>query len=249
MGVRRDIVQASGLPPTNLGQVFFVSATSGSMWNELNYRYPANQYGVARVYSSMTDAIAQCTAGNGDIIMMATDYTTQLTATELLNAETKEIAIMPLGQKFDGLYFSNKATAALPQTNSATLFTINGKVQVISLVGTVTTAIQDQACTVQLSVFNGAGKTTTITGATNVANNPVGAFWYNSNTTVATLIGIGQGVLRTGLTAGLMLGSGLILGPGATNAGQLRIKTSASNSGSVKWRVTYRPLEAGAIIF
>lgn len=231
---------AKGFPPLTTGKTFFVSDTTGAYWNELNLAYTPDVDGVARVYTSITLALAQCTAGRGDYIGMATDFTTALTAAEILSAETKGVTVVPLGRNLDGTYFCERLTATLPQAANSAIFTVNGKVLLRSIRGTVTTGIQNQACTAQLNHQQSEGYTsltniasTALCAASSIASDAIG--------TVYSITGTFANALVTSASAGLYQAASVMLRPGS-----IKLQTSASNTGSVKWRVDYEPLEPGA---
>ena len=96
--------------------------------------FPIDPDGVVRVHNTVTAALAQCVTGRGDYIFLAPDFTTALTAAELLSAETKGVAILPTGKYQDGLYFENRAETITPATTQAALFTVTGKVKIISII-------------------------------------------------------------------------------------------------------------------
>ena len=231
---------AKGMPPASTGKTFFVSDTSGASWNELNLRYPPDADGVARVHTSVTLALAQCTSGNGDVVILAPDFTTALTAAEILSAETKGVTVLPAGKNSDGVWFSERATATPPQSANSALFTITGKIKVISLVGEVMTDVQDQACDFTLSHQNDGNNNSAtalasvaLAAATNIQSEPIG-----------TLIGL------TGTFANSLVTShsaaAIQANPFVVRKGSIKLQTSASNTGSIKWRIDYIPLEPGA---
>lgn len=131
----------------------------------------------------------------------------------------------------------NRATAALPQTTASALFTVaGGRVILTSIVGEVTTIIQNQANNTKLTANPTTGTSVDICAALNIANDEVGC-----------LYGI------TGLFSDAMLGSNA----GATvvprngvviPVGTIDLDCAASNTGSVKWSVTYVPLDDGASV-
>lgn len=229
-----------GLPVKTAGKTFFVSDTTGALWNELNLRYPPDADGVTRVYSSVTSALASCTSGQGDVIGLASDFTTALTAAEILSAETKGVTVIPLGKNFVDIWFAERATASLPQSANSALFTVTGKVKLLSIQGVVTTKIQDQACTLQLNHQNNAGHAS----ATNAASFSLCAATNFASESVGVVVGI------TGTLANSMVSnsSGAVYqaAPIFLTAGSLKLQTSASNTGSMKWRVEYIPMEPGA---
>src|SRR3990167_2064681 len=120
--------------PGRIGNTYFVSDTTGLFWNALNLQYPPNKDGNTVVFSSVTDALAACTAAQGEVIVLAPDFTTVLTATEENNAATKGVLVVWARDELDGKFRADKATAALAQGVSS-LFTVTGKVKLLNLIG------------------------------------------------------------------------------------------------------------------
>lgn len=132
----------------------------------------------------------------------------------------------------------NRAAAALPQTATGTIFTITGgQVLVTSLIGTVTVATGATATTLKIVSTPTVGTAADLTTAVSVASKEVG-------TIIALNVAVGGAL--TVATAG----GAAIPAPGqlVLNAGTIQLTTSASNTGSVKWSITYVPLDDGASI-
>lgn len=78
----------ASLTPRNSAKTFYVTSAigTGAMAQLLQDIAPIDNDGVARVYSNITDALAACVTGRGDAIVIANDYTTAPTDTELASA-------------------------------------------------------------------------------------------------------------------------------------------------------------------
>lgn len=131
----------------------------------------------------------------------------------------------------------DRATATLPQTTAGALFNITGgRVLVTGIVGEVTTAIQNQANNTKLVANPTTGTSVDLCAALNVAADEVGC-----------LYGI------TGLFSDALVGSnaGATVwprNPVVVPVGSIDLDCAASNTGSVKWSVTYIPLDDGAAV-
>jgi hypothetical protein len=131
---------------------------------------------------------------------------------------------------------TDRAAAVLPQTATGTLFTIaGGRVILRGLVGEVTVAL-------------GA----TVTSAKIVHTPTVGVVGDCCAAGVITSLGLGSLLTLTGVLAdllnvvtfaGSMCSRDLVLPVGA-----LGLNTTASNTGSVKWRAFWLPLDVGATV-
>lgn len=131
----------------------------------------------------------------------------------------------------------SKATAALPQTTTATLFTITGgRVLLTSIVGEVTTVIQTQANNTKLVATPTTGTAVDICAVLDISAKEAG-----------TLFGI------TGLFSDAMVGANagatvVPRNPVVLPIGTLKLNCAASNTGNVKWICTYIPLDVGAAL-
>ena len=131
-----------------------------------------------------------------------------------------------------------RATATLPATTQAAIFTISGgQVLVTGLIGTVTTATGATATTLQVVGNPTSGTDVNLSTAVSVASKEIGTI-----ITLGTSVGGALSVQNAGGGA-LPLGTGFVL-----NAGTLDLVTSATNTGSVKWTLTYVPIDSGASV-
>ena len=134
-----------------------------------------------------------------------------------------------------------KTAQALPQTATGTLFTVSGgRVIVTSLIGTVSTAIQNQACTLALGTVptTGTASSTGIATATSIINLEAGTHLYLAATKGALTVNA-----NAGAAAQIFGGSAYVV-----SAGTISWTTSASNTGAISWALTYIPLDDGAAV-
>lgn len=139
-----------------------------------------------------------------------------------------------LGVKVD------RTTAALPASTLGNIFTVSGgRVVVTSLVGEVTTAVQNQACTVSIGTAPtvGTGSATALGTASSIIAAPIGTHFGASPGSAV--------VVDLSTQAGIALADGA---PFLVDPGSITITTSATNTGSVKWSLTYIPYDdAGTV--
>lgn len=133
-----------------------------------------------------------------------------------------------------------RATAALPQTTQSALFTVTGgRVLVTSIVGEVTTVIQTQADNTKLQFDpTDAGATQDLCAVLDITADAVGTM-YSITGTPATAMGDALNFM----SADKMLARGMVLKPGS-----ILLNCAASNTGQVKWDLTYVPLDTGAAV-
>ncbi len=131
----------------------------------------------------------------------------------------------------------DRATAALPQTTQAALFTITGgRILLTSIVGEVTTAIQNQANNTKLVANPTTGTDVDICAVLNVAADEVGCLYGITGLFSDALVGANAG-------AGVIPRNPVVL-----PVGTLDLNCAASNTGSVKWSLTYIALDNGASV-
>lgn len=234
---------AKGTPVRTQGKTFYVSDTTGAMWNDLLLRFPPDSDGLTLVYSDVTSAVASCVSGNGDVVALAPDFTTAFTATEVTSCKTKGVSVVQLGKNIAGVWFAERATANLPQNANSAIFTITGKVKILNLIGEVTTAIQNQAINATLSAQSTDGNisatnliSVALCAATSIASDAIG--------TIYTITGTLANNLQSFNAGGVAQAAPIIV-----RSGTIKVQTNASNTGQVKWRVDYVPVEPGARIF
>jgi hypothetical protein len=133
-----------------------------------------------------------------------------------------------------------RATATLPASTLGNIFTVSGgRILLVGLVGEVTTAIQNQACTVSIGTAPtvGTGSATALGTASSVIAAPIG-------THIAAAPG-GAATVDLSTQAGVLFQAARFI----INAGSITITTSATNTGSVKWDLLYIPLDlAGSVV-
>lgn len=129
---------AKSLTPMTTGKTFYVTAAigTGKSAQMLQDLFPVDSDGVVRVYATLAEAIAACTAGRGDMIVLANDYTTAPTDAELTALAVAGASIVSAA---NGVIPAVECVAtggakALPATATGTLFTVTGVVEVIAII-------------------------------------------------------------------------------------------------------------------
>jgi len=123
-----------------------------------------------------------------------------------------------------------RATANLPQTATGNLFTINGRVKIIDIIGEVTTVIQAQPTMMKLQ-SNGED----ISDNCDIDADAVGTVYNITGTKIDNTQENVNGVLE-GQTTPIVATDGIDL------------VTDASSTGQVKWTVRYEIIEKGSSV-
>lgn len=139
-----------------------------------------------------------------------------------------------------------KAAANLPQSATATLFTVSGgAVLVTSLIGLVSgTAIQssDPVLSIGTAPTTGTAETSGIATTTVLTSAEIGT-WL----TVAPSSGL-PGALVVMATAAKAGNTVYLPAPFVVSAGTITWTTGASKSGKIAWYLSYVPLDNGASV-
>jgi hypothetical protein len=153
--------------------------------------------------------------------------------------QSDQLRTLLLGNKID------RATATLPQTATGSIFTVSGgRIVLTSLVGEVTVALGATATSLNIVHTPTVGTVGDLCAATVCTSDTVGTL-YSITGVPADLMSaekIGGTVVPVDYNTGLPL-RGLILPIGA-----IGLKASASDTGSVKWSITYVPYDNGASV-
>ena len=231
-------LQSLSLNSTTAGKIFVVaSASSGNNYDRLSQIFRVDNDGINRLHTTPTLALAQCTAGNGDVIYIDQSYSTALTSAELESASTKGTSIIPmLPKRDDGAYVVTRALSTLPQTADLSLFTITGKVEILQIVGEVTTVIETQANNTLLKINPTVGADVDICAALDISADAVGSLYTITGT-------LGDALINTVSGAVPSQASGVI-----ATAGVLELECAASNTGAVKFSIVYKSIDPGAMI-
>ncbi len=130
-----------------------------------------------------------------------------------------------------------RATAALPQTTAAAIFTVSGgRCIVFQILGEVTTIIQAQANATKLIGNPTVGTDVDLCATLDITGDEVGCLYGVTGLNSDAMIGVNAGDLPAQVRAFIV------------PAGTIDLSCAASNTGSVKWDLWYFPLDLGAAI-
>lgn len=152
-----------------------------------------------------------------------------------------------LAANYGALVTGNADT--LPATGSADIFSITGgRVIVTSVAGIVTTAIQNQVCTLSVGhkPTGGSSQVATLASASSIANLALGG---QLNVIASGFPAALSVIAPTSVVGGTRFGAiasigGLCVVP----AGSIQVTTSATNTGAITWSIMYIPYDAGAVV-
>jgi len=230
------MAQASGIPFTT-GKVFVVAVAGDVNFQDIDELYKPDFDGVARRHSTFDSALDQTVADRGDVIVVSPDFTTALSAAELLVAETNGVRIVQSNTNKDGTVTVYRADGALAQAADLSLFTVTGLVEIISIVGKVGTVVETQANNTLLKINPTNGADVDLCAALNITAAAAKSFLSITGTAAGALVNTDSGAIVKQAV------------PIIVDAGIIELECAASNTGTVKWIVQYKPLEPGARVF
>lgn len=220
--------------PSISGKYFFVAATTDGNYQALQEMWKVDPDGKQRFFNNITDALAATVAGRGDKVLLSSSYSTAPTLTELATALTNGVMIEKVGSKLGNDYVATKAATTLPATTSGTLFTATGMVRILDIIGEVTTTIQTQTCNANLIAVPTVGVTQNLCATADITALATGTALFITGTLATALQATAPGVFVAQAS------------PVVVPAGLIKLSTSATNTGAVKWLVRYVPLTPGA---
>ena len=226
----------AGAIPFTTGKTFFVAADGDANFQGIDGLFLPDKGGVARRYSTIAAALAACTAGNADQVALSPNFTTAPSAAEIISAEAKGVAMFVAGKKIGSAWFENRAAAALPATTAAPIFTVTGRVKILSIIGVVTTIIETQENNTKLIADPTVGADVDLCAVNDISADAVGTVYSITGT-------LGDAMVATTSGVGVYQAAPLLL-----EAGSIDLSCAATNTGAVKWRVLYEPVDPGASI-
>jgi hypothetical protein len=218
------------------GRVFYVATTSQTNYNDLAGILTPDDVGVARLYGSITAALAATVSGRGDVVLIDSGYTTAPTLTELATAATNGVQMMSVGADMGTRVTAYEPPKALPQSVAGNLFAVTAKIRLIEIIGEVTTVIQSQANAIKLQAVPTVGSAVDLCGTLDINAFAVGRI-VNITGTLATAMASNANGVLVGQAAPIIIPAGFI----ALNA-------AASNTGAMKWTIVYEPIDPGATV-
>ena len=229
-------MQVAGTPLTT-GKVFMVAATTDENYDVLTQLYKHDNNGVGRLYTTITLALAACTASKGDVVLLSKGFTVAPTLAELEIANTKGVIMEQAGGKLGNDFYTGRVAATLPATTATPYFTVTGKILLLDIVGEVTTNIQAQANNTKLIANPTIGADVDLCSVLSITGDAKGTIYHITGTLATAMQATTSG-------AGVAQASSLIVA-----AGTIDLSCAATNTGATKWLVKYQPLEVGSRVF
>lgn len=225
--------------PLTTGAIFFLVNPNETAAANFLKDYPVGPGGTVHVYTTWAAVIAATQSStDADVIVVSPLFITPPTQAQIAQLDAAQVVTLQAGQNLpDGSYIASKVAAALPQTTTLNLFQVNGRIRVLDIIGEVTTTIQTQTDATKLSIVPTVGTTVDLCATSNISAVPVGGQLSITGTLSAALV-----VTTTG---GAFVEQAV---PLIVAAGNIILNCAASNTGNVKWKIIYQPIDHGAFV-
>lgn len=223
--------------PFTTGKVIMLAASTDANYDIITQLWTTDNDGFDRLYSTWATAIAACTTGRGDLILIAPGFTTAPTLAQLALMNTGKINAQPAsGMSADGSFVTLRAAATIPQTAATPYFTVTGKVKILEIIGEITTVHASAANNIKL-----------------IANPTVGADVDLCAVVEGNAAAVGSLLTITGTVANAMIITVSAAVPSQASplivtAGTIDLSTSASRTGATKWLVRWLPIDPGSLV-
>src|SRR5690242_9273528 len=128
--------------PMVTGKAFFLVSSTEAAYQFFANKYPADADGQARVYTSWAAVISAVQQyADNDVIIVSPLFTTAPSKAQQLQLDAAGCLVIQAGQVLpDGSYIAATQTAlSLASSTTNSLFQVNGRVRVISVLGEVVT--------------------------------------------------------------------------------------------------------------
>lgn len=225
--------------PLTTGKTFFLMSSTEAALPTFLSAYPVDGSGQVRVYTTWASVIAACQAvADADVIIVSPLFTTPPTKAQQLQLDACGVVTLQAGTNLpDGSYIAATQTAlSLAATTTNTVFGVNGRVLIDTIIGEVVTTI-GATQNAKFTNLPTVGSTTDLCAVGSTGNLPVGAQFSITGTLANALVTTVQSVYIKQAT------------PIIATAGTLELLTSATTTGNVKIRLTYKPLDPGAFVY
>jgi len=134
----------------------------------------------------------------------------------------------------------DRAAANLPQSTTETIFEVNGGyVEVIAIIGQIGTVIQAQANATKLQ-FDAGGGGQDLCATLDINADAADSLYTFTGTTSDPMVNSATGILSKQ--------EPWILFGDTAGATEIILNCAASNTGTIRWKIYYRPIDAGATI-
>ena len=131
------------------------------------------------------------------------------------------------------------ATSASPLT-TGTIFTYTGTIEIMAIVGRVTTVVQAQATTVKLSTVNDALSAYDLCTTVDANAAAVGTLLSITGTAANAMVATAGGALAPTQASRIITT--------CTTSGIIRATFGAASTGAIAWMLVWRPVSAGATV-
>jgi len=222
--------------PFATGKTFFLVNSTEFALQEFQNRYPVDSDGVTRVYTTWAAVITSLQANtDADVVMVSPLFTTAPTAAQLAQLDAAGVVVYQMGSALlDGTYMAVKTASAIATTTNYNLFQVNGRIELLDIIGEVVTST-GATVAAKFQFVGPTATTTDLTATTNIAAMPAGS--------MLTITGTLTNLMKTTLDVIARQATPLII-----SGGTLALNISQTTTGNIAYKVRYKPLDNGAFV-
>ena len=224
--------------PLLTGKTFFLVSPTETAASEILNKYPTDEGGVIRTYTTWAAVITAVQAStDADAIFVSPLFTTAPTTAQMLALEAAGVVTYQMGNALlDGTYFANKAPLDMSATTTNNLFQVNGRIELLDIIGQVATTIGATTMSAKFQIVPIVGSTTDLCATTDISSLAADGQILITGTLATALTKSVQGAIVRQAT------------PLIIKDGTLVLATGATNTGNIAYKVRYKPLEPGAFV-
>lgn len=224
--------QAANAPYTT-GKVFVVASNNQSNFANIDNIYTYDSEWVRRRHSDFNSAVSTCVSGRWDVIVLASDYTADISSSDVVTAENKWVSVYRAGRNIYWKQEEYKAASWLPQSSDKNLFTVKGRIKLLTIVWEVTTDIQSQTNNTKLIAKTSNGNTD-LCSTLDIDGNSSGTIYTITGTLSDSLQSLNWWAIQ------------YTSNPVIVNDGTIDLSCDASSTWEIKWKVEYEPISPWA---
>jgi hypothetical protein len=224
--------------PLLTGKSFFLISSTETAAGEFLDKFPPDGSGATRVFTTWAAVITATQAStDADAVFVSPLFTTAPTAAQRILLEAAGVVTYQMGNALlDGTYFANKAPLDMSATTTNNLFQVNGRIELLDIIGQVATTIGATTMSAKFSIVPTVGSTTDLCATTDISSLAAGGQILITGTLATALTKTVQGAVVRQAT------------PLIIKDGTLVLATGATNTGNIAYKVRYKPLEPGAFV-
>lgn len=223
--------------PFTTGKALFLISSTEAAAGDFTNTFPSDLDGQSRVFTTWAAVITALELStDADCVVVSPLFTTAPTLAQIASLNAAGVVTVQAGKNLpDGSYLATKAATAMLTTTTIDLFQVNGRIELLQILGEVVTSFP----TLQTSKFLAlpdVGSSADLAAAAATGNATVGSQFGITGTLANALI-------NTSLGAVIHQAASVVV-----KAGKIQWNNIVTSTGNVKFTVRYKPIDPGAFV-